>query len=144
MEEGRTHEEAEQLRKVIAALEEEVSFLRRRAREAPAKLDELEAELSRTRDRLDRAVAQNDKLSQLLEEAREQLGVLREEVEKLTSPPNNFGTVLQVNADSTVDILTGNRKLRVAAQPSVEIKKLQDRTGSAAERGFQHHRCSQL
>ena len=125
MEEGRTHEEAEQLRKVIAALEEEVSFLRRRAREAPGKLDELEAELSRTRDRLDRAVAQNDKLSQLLEEAREQLGVLREEVEKLTAPPNNFGTVLQVNADSTVDILTGNRKLRVAAQPSVEIKKLQ-------------------
>ena len=125
MDEGRTHEEAEQLRKVIAALEEEVSFLRRRAREAPGKLDELEAELSRTRDRLDRAVAQNDKLSQLLEEAREQLGVLREEVEKLTSPPNNFGTVLQVNADSTIDILTGNRKLRVAAQPSVEIKKLQ-------------------
>jgi proteasome-associated ATPase len=33
--------------------------------------------------------------------------------------------VLQVNADGTVDILTGNRKLRVAAQPSVEVKALQ-------------------
>ena len=125
MEEGRTQEEAAQLRQVVAALEDEVAYLRRRVREAPSNLDELESEFSRTRDRLDRAAAQNDKLSHLLEEAREQLGVLREEVEKLTSPPNNFGTVLQVNADGSVDVLTGSRKLRVAAQPSVEVKKLQ-------------------
>ncbi len=125
MEEGRTKDDAAQLRQIVAALEEEVAFLRRRVRESPGNLDELESELSRARDRIDRAAAQNDKLSHLLEEAREQLGVLREEVEKLTSPPNNFGTVLGVNADGSVDVLTGSRKLRVAAQPSVEVKKLQ-------------------
>ena len=125
MDEGRTHEDAAQLRKVVSALEEEISFLRRRLREAPGRADELEAELARAQQRLDRVVGQNDKLSALLEEAREQLGVLREEVEKLTQPPNNFGTVLNVSDDGTVDILTGNRKLRVAAQPSVEVKKLQ-------------------
>ncbi|HXV70722.1 MAG TPA: proteasome ATPase [Acidimicrobiia bacterium] len=125
VEEGRQHEDAAQLRKVVAALEEEVSFLRRRLREAPGKAEELEADLARAQDRLDRVVNQNDKLSALLEEAREQLGVLREEVEKLTQPPNNFATVLKVSEDGTVDILTGNRKLRVAAQPSVEVKKLQ-------------------
>ncbi|HEU4318629.1 MAG TPA: proteasome ATPase [Acidimicrobiia bacterium] len=125
MDEGRKQEDAAQLRKVVSALEEEVSFLRRRLREAPARADELEADLNRAQERLDRVVAQNDKLSTLLEEAREQLGVLREEVEKLTQPPNNFGTVLKVSEDGTVDILTGNRKLRVAAQPSVEVKKLQ-------------------
>ena len=125
MEEGRTNDDAAQLRQIVAALEEEIAYLRRRVRESPGNLDELESELSRARDRLDRAAAQNDKLSNLLEEAREQLGVLREEVEKLTSPPNNFGTVLQVNADGSVDVLTGSRKLRVAAQPSVEVKKLQ-------------------
>ncbi|HEU4895502.1 MAG TPA: proteasome ATPase [Acidimicrobiia bacterium] len=119
------HEDAAQLRKVVSALEEEISFLRRRLREAPGRADELEAELTRAQQRLDRVVGQNDKLSALLEEAREQLGVLREEVEKLTQPPNNFGTVLNVSDDGTVDILTGNRKLRVAAQPSVEVKKLQ-------------------
>ncbi len=122
---GRTHEDNAQLRKVVVALEEEVSYLRRRVREAPGRIDELEADLGKARERLERAAAQNDKLSQLLEEARQQLGVLREEVEKLTSPPNNFGTVLQVNEDGTVDVLTGSRKLRVAAQPSVEVKKLQ-------------------
>jgi len=125
VDEGRKHEDAAQLRKVVSALEEEVSFLRRRLREAPGRSEELEAELARAQDRLDRVVGQNDKLSALLEESREQLGVLREEVEKLTQPPNNFGTVLNVSEDGTVDILTGNRKLRVSAQPSVEVKKLQ-------------------
>ena len=125
MDEGRKHEDAAQLRKVVSALEEEVSFLRRRLREAPGKAEALESDLARAQDRLDRVVTQNDKLSALLEEAREQLGVLREEVEKLTQPPNNFGTVLNVSDDGTVDILTGNRKLRVSAQPSVEVKKLQ-------------------
>ena len=125
MDEGRNHDDAAQLRKVVSALEEEVTFLRRRLREAPSKSEQLEADLARAQDRLDRVVGQNDKLSALLEEAREQLGVLREEVDKLTQPPNNFGTVLKVNDDGTVDIQTGNRKLRVAAQPSVEVKKLQ-------------------
>jgi len=125
VDEGRMQEDAAQLRKVVSALEEEISFLRRRLRETPGRSDELEAELARAQDRLSRVVGQNDKLSALLEEAREQLGVLREEVEKLTQPPNNFGTVLNVSEDGTVDILTGNRKLRVAAQPSVEVKKLQ-------------------
>ena len=125
MEQGRSQEESAQLRKVVATLEEEVSFLRRRLREGPNRATELEDELSKIKDRLERAVVQNDKLSTLLEEAREQLGVLREEVEKLTQPPNNFGTVLGVGTDGTVDILTGNRKLRVVAQPSVEVKKLQ-------------------
>ena len=125
MDEGRRADDATQLRGVVAALEEEIAVLRRRVRDAPARVEELENELMRMRERLDRAMNQNDKLSAVLEEAREQLGVLREEVEKLTSPPNNFGTVLQVNDDGTLDIMTGSRKLRVAAQPNVEVKKLQ-------------------
>ena len=125
MEEGRTTDDVAQLRSVVAALEEELAILRRRLREAPSRLDEMEVELTRTRERLARAASQNDKLSVVLEEARQQLGVLREEVEKLTSPPNNFGTVLQVNDDGTIDLMTGSRKLRVVAQPNVEVKKLQ-------------------
>ncbi|HET7846633.1 MAG TPA: proteasome ATPase, partial [Acidimicrobiia bacterium] len=125
MDEGRRPDDATQLRAVIAALEEELATLRRRLRESPGRIEDLENELSRTRERLDRATSQNDKLAAVLEEAREQLGVLREEVEKLTAPPNNFGTVLQVNDDGTIDILTGSRKLRVSAQPNVEVKKLQ-------------------
>jgi len=125
VDEARGPDDATQLREVITALEEELATLRRRLRDTPGRIEDLETELGRTRERLDRATSQNDKLAAVLEEAREQLGVLREEVEKLTAPPNNFGTVLQVNDDGTIDILTGSRKLRVSAQPNVEVKKLQ-------------------
>ncbi|MDH3463382.1 MAG: proteasome ATPase, partial [Acidimicrobiia bacterium] len=125
MDERRIPDDAVQLRRVIQALEEEVSILRRRASGAPEKVRELESELERTKERFERASDQNDKLAAVLEEARQQLGVLREEVDKLTAPPNNFGSVLQVNVDGTIDVLTGSRKLRVAAQPSVEVKELQ-------------------
>jgi proteasome-associated ATPase len=125
VEERRTPDEATQLRRLVEALEEEVGILRRNATGAPERVRELEIDLERTRERLERASAQNDKLAAVLEEARQQLGVLREEVDKLTAPPNNFGTVLQVNVDGSVDIVTGNRKLRVSAQPSIEVKQLQ-------------------
>lgn len=125
MEERRTPDDATELRRLVEALEEEIAILRRRATGAPERVRELETELERTRERLERAGVQNDKLAAVLEEARQQLGVLREEVDKLTAPPNNFGTVLQVNVDGTVDVVTGNRKLRVSAQPSIEVKQLQ-------------------
>lgn len=125
MDERRLPDDVVQLRRVVQALEEEVSILRRRATTSPDRVNELEGDLERTRERLERATGQNDKLAAVLEEARQQLGVLREEVDKLTAPPNNFGSVLQVNVDGTIDVLTGSRKLRVSAQPSVEVKELQ-------------------
>ena len=114
-----------ELRRTIQVLEGEVQELRRRLLDAPRRVQELERELSETSKRLERSLTQNEKLGAVLEEAREQLGVLRAEVEKLTTPPNNFGTVLGVNGDGSVDVVTGNRKLRVAAQPTIEVKQLQ-------------------
>jgi proteasome-associated ATPase len=46
-------------------------------------------------------------------------------VEKLTAPPNPFGTVMGINPDGTVDVLASGRKLRVAVEPTVEIKELE-------------------
>jgi proteasome-associated ATPase len=112
------------LRRTIATLEAEVDVLRRRLHDAPTRVNDLENRLSETSQRLQKALEQNERLTSVLEEAREQLSVLRSEVEKLTSPPNNFGTVLGVGADGSVDIVTGNRKLRVAAQPTIEVKEL--------------------
>jgi proteasome-associated ATPase len=113
------------LRRQLSALQHEVDALRTRLSDAPRTISDLERRLADTSAHLDRSLAQNEKLTTVLEEAREQLSVLRAEVEKLTNPPNNFGTVLGVNADGSVDIMTGNRKLRVAAQPTIEVKKLQ-------------------
>jgi proteasome-associated ATPase len=125
MSDRRFGDDPAELRRTIAALQSEVDALRRRVQEAPYRIAELEQRLSQTQSQLERTLRQNEKLSSVLEEAREQLSVLRSEVEKLTSPPNSFGTVLGVNEDGTVDIVTGNRKLRVAAQPTIEVKQLQ-------------------
>jgi len=122
---GEEREEASEWRRTVAALEAEVATLRRRLADAPGRVRQLEEQLAETQARLDRALSGNEKLSKVLEEAREQLGVLRAEVEKLTTPPNNFGTVVGVNEDGTVDVFTGNRKIRVTAQPTIEVKQLQ-------------------
>ncbi|MEX0700003.1 MAG: proteasome ATPase [Acidimicrobiia bacterium] len=119
------NEETSELRRQVAILEEEVVGLRRRLQDAPRRIQDLEARLAESQERLARSLAHNDKLATVLEEAREQLAVLRAEVDKLTTPPNSFGTVTAVNEDGTVDLMAGNRKLRVAAQPSVEVKMLQ-------------------
>ncbi len=113
------------LRATVHDLEEEVAVLRRRLQDAPRRVRVLEERLLETKGQLAQAAAQNDKLTAVLEEARQQLGVLRDEVEKLTMPPNNFGTVMQINDDGTLDVLSSGRKLRVNAQPNIEVKQLQ-------------------
>ena len=107
---------------VIAQLEGELARLRS---QTPHRMDALQHQVDQTRRQLDRVRGQNEKLGSLLTEAREQLAMLRTEIERLTSPPNAFGTVLAVNTDGKVDLVTGTRKLRVDAQPSIEVKKLQ-------------------
>ncbi|HJR91209.1 MAG TPA: proteasome ATPase [Acidimicrobiia bacterium] len=117
-------DETPELRRQLAALDAEVVDLRHRLSETERVPARLERDMQDAQASVERLRSQNDKLASVLEEAREQLSVLRAEVEKLTTPPNNFGTVLQVNADGTVDVMTGNRKLRVAAQPNIEVKQL--------------------
>ena len=113
------------LRGTVHALEEEVSVLRRRLQDGPRRVRLLESRLAEAKSQLTLAGQRNEKLSAVLEEAREQLAMLRAEVDKLTTAPNPFATVLGVNSDSTVDVISGGRQMRVNAQPSIEIKELQ-------------------
>jgi proteasome-associated ATPase len=117
-------ERAEQL-ETIRALEAEISVLRGRLQDSPRRVRLLEDRIVDIRNQLVQSQGQNERLSIVLKETREQLALLRDEVEKLTAPPNPFGTVLQINADGTVDITSSGRKLRVAVEPTVEIKELE-------------------
>jgi proteasome-associated ATPase len=117
--------ERDELAATITMLEDEVAVLRRRLQDAPRRVRLLEERLLDSRNLLAQASSQNEKLTTALAETREQLALLREEVEKLTAPPNPFGTVLQMNPDGTVDIVSSGRKLRVAVEPTVEIKELE-------------------
>ena len=107
------------LREQAAALEDEVVALRRRLQDAPKRVRTLEERLLETKGQLAHAVSQNEKLAYTLREARDQIAALRDEVDKLTQPPAAYGSVLGVNDDQTVDVVSGGRKMRVAVLPDV-------------------------
>lgn len=109
----------------IRVLEEEIIVLRRRLQDAPHRVRVLEERVLRIGADLSAAGSQNQKLAGALEETREQLAMLRDEVEKLTAPPNPFGVLLAVNPEGTVDVFTAGRKMRVSVEPSIEVKQLE-------------------
>jgi proteasome-associated ATPase len=118
-------QQIDELRTTIRMLEDEIAILRRRLQDAPRRVRILEERLLEAKGRLNQSLGQNEKLSVALEETREQLAILRDEVEKLTAPPNPFGVVHGVNSDGTIDVLTSGRKLRVSVEPTIEIKELE-------------------
>ncbi|MEX2323497.1 MAG: proteasome ATPase [Acidimicrobiia bacterium] len=118
-------QQIDELRTTIRMLEDEIAILRRRLQDAPRRVRILEERLLEAKGRLNQSLGQNEKLSVALEETREQLAILRDEVEKLTAPPNPFGVVHGVNSDGTIDVLTSGRKLRVTVEPTIEIKELE-------------------
>ena len=102
------------------------------AREADASPDiarerarQLEEKLLEIKGQLAHAVAQNEKLSYTLRESREHISSLRDEVEKLTQPPSGYGVIVGKNDDSTVDILTSGRKMRVTVHPEIDFDGLE-------------------
>src|SRR3954471_9389554 len=114
-----------ELRLEVSNLEEEVLVLRRRLQDAPKRVRTLEERLLETKGQLQQAMSQNEKLSATLREAREHIAALREEVEKLTMPPNAYGTFLGTNEDDgTVDVFSGGRKMRVSIHPEIETDDL--------------------
>ena len=117
---GDSGAELEAMRARLVETEEEVSALRRRLQESPGRVQTLEERLLETKGQLAHAVSQNEKLTFTLQQAKEQLAALREEVEKLTQPPAAYGTFLGVNADGTVDVFSGGRKMRVALHPDID------------------------
>ncbi|MCP4307248.1 MAG: proteasome ATPase [bacterium] len=119
---SRDHDE---FRTTVRMLEEEITVLRRRLQDAPRRVRVLEERLLESRNKLAQAAGQNQKLAVALEETREQLALLRDEVEKLTAPPNPFGVLLGINNDGTADVFTSSRKLRVNVEPNLEIKALE-------------------
>ncbi len=74
--------------------------------------------------RIDTLTARNTKLLETLKEARQQLLVLREEVDRLGQPPSGYGVLLTTYEDSTVDVFTSGRKMRLTVSPNIEVDSL--------------------
>jgi proteasome-associated ATPase len=81
-------------------------------------LAQVQAELASQRDH-------NVRLTNTLREAREQIVALKAEVDRLSQPPNVFGSFVQSNDDGTIDVVVNGRKMRVSASPALDPKELQ-------------------
>jgi proteasome-associated ATPase len=117
-------DELDRLRDRTRQAEEEVAVLRRRLSEGPGRVQSLEERLLETKGQLAQAVSQNEKLTYTLQQAKEHIAALREEVDKLTQPPSAYGTFLHANDDTTVDVFSGGRKMRVAVHPEIDPVEL--------------------
>jgi proteasome-associated ATPase len=109
----------------VKFLREEVDLLRRRLESAPTRIRVLEERLLETKGKLQAALGQNAKLTETLRAAREQLAGLKEEVERLASPPHAYATFLgQGTAAGTATVMVSGRKLEVNVAPEVDTDDL--------------------
>ena len=117
--------EIDALQAQVKGLEEELYQVRRRLEQVPREFELLRARLQQSREQLEQAQRQNERLVQALTQAKEQIGALKEEVEKLTAPPASYGIFAGRNADGTVTVWTGGRKLKVNCHPALDPQTLQ-------------------
>jgi len=106
----------------IESLENEIDNLRRRINSAAS--DDSEDRLYEMTRELMQAHRRNRKLTGTLREAKERLEELKEKVDQLTAPPNNYGIFLQRNADGTVDIDLSGKKWKVNVDPQVNVDEI--------------------
>jgi proteasome-associated ATPase len=109
----------------LKVLREEAELLRRRLEQAPTRIRVLEDRLSETRTEMATANERNEKLVQTLTAAREQLTALRDEVDKLSTPPQAYGAFLSLDDDEGVAVVQANgRKMRVSVGPEVDLSEV--------------------
>ena len=63
---------------------------------------------------------QNEKLVMAFQEAKRQIEQLKEEVDKLSAPPNSYGKFIAHNPDGTVDVDLDGRRVRVNVHPRLD------------------------
>lgn len=93
-----------------------------------AELAAVRKDASQLRQQLFNASKRNDALSRTLKTAREELVRIRAEAERLSEPPNSFGTVLALvpGPDDThqLDVIASGRRMRVGVTPELDVSTL--------------------
>ena len=107
---------------MIESLENENDDLKRRLNAAPS--DDADVRLYEMTRELMQAHRRNRKLTSTLQEAKEKLEHLKEKVEQLSAPPNNYGVFLGTNDDGTIDIDLGGKRWKVKSDPDINVEQL--------------------
>ena len=111
------------LQGTIDMLESELDDMRRQQHTVHVK--GLETQLHETQRELMAAHRRNRRLTSTLQEAKEKLQILKEKVDQLSAPPNNYGVFLGENEDGTVNIDISGRKWRVNIDPALRSKNFE-------------------
>jgi proteasome-associated ATPase len=115
---------ASSLRRQVEALQDEVSALRRRLADGPARVRSLEERLAALQAEIHQLSTRNERLTRTLTDAREQIVTLKAEVDRLAQPPSGYATFISAHEDGTVDVMQSGRKLRVGVSPTVDLEEL--------------------
>jgi proteasome-associated ATPase len=62
----------------------------------------------------------------VLQEAKQQIELLKEEVDKLCAPPNNYGVFSRAHTDGTAELFVEGRQMRVNVHPNVDPHQFVD------------------
>jgi proteasome-associated ATPase len=117
--------EVQELQGQLKLLEDELGLTRRKLEAAPRRIHALEKRLAETSTELETSRNSNERLSSTLREARDQLVALKEEVEKLSQPPCTYGVFIAgFEEESTADVFSNGRKMRVHLSPEVKMDEL--------------------
>lgn len=87
-------------------------------------LQELEQEVLSLQDENTGLSGRNTKLTETLKSAQQQLIQLREEIDRLATPPSAYGVFLNRNNDETVDVYVNGRRMRVQVSPAIDVDEL--------------------
>ncbi len=121
------------LEESVDDLHDALRFLGSESPEFRRRLDRVLAEFESTRRRyrlarqqLSDAERQNEKLVHTLQESKQQIELLKEEVDKLCAPPNNYGIFQRANKDQTAEIVMDGRAMRVNVHPKVDPHQFEE------------------
>jgi proteasome-associated ATPase len=113
-------DEVEDLQDAVRLFGSDSDEFRRRLDRMLAEFEALRRRYQLTREQCADAERQNERLVGVLQEAKQQIELLKEEVEKLCAPPNNYGIFQRPNKDGTAEILVDGRPMRVNVHPNLD------------------------
>ena len=113
-------DEVEDLQDAVRLFGSDSDEFRRRLDRLVAEFEALRRRYHLTREQCADAERQNERLVSVLQEAKQQIELLKEEVDKLCAPPNNYGIFNYRNKDGTAEIFVDGRQMRVNVHPNLE------------------------
>ncbi len=116
----------EDVRDAIRLFGADSAECRRRLDRLIAEFEALRRRYHLTREQCADSERQNERLVGVLQEAKQQIELLKEEVDKLCAPPNNYGIFQRANKDGTAEIMIDGRPMRVNVHPDLDAFQFEE------------------